>query len=161
MPSKTPINWLFNDIWCYLFIACSNFKIDVCQQAAVRVYYILQWLRAKMFPGSFYSSGCCKEHLSNDSWFRSFSICVISKDFLFFVSSHYLETQWHLSSFVWHIFLFGTWTKIGQADHRYENEESLNCSFLLNFSDVLIESKIFCDVICEGEKLNISQLLNA
>ena len=103
-----------------------------------------------MFPGSFYSSGCCKEHLSNDSWFRSFSICVISKDFLFFVSSHYLETQWHLSSFVWHIFLFGTLTKIGQADHRYENEESLNCSFLLNFSDVLIESKIFCDVICEG-----------
>ena len=22
MPSKTTINWLFNDIWCYLFIAC-------------------------------------------------------------------------------------------------------------------------------------------
>ena len=27
MPSKTPINWLFNDIWCYLFIACSNLKL--------------------------------------------------------------------------------------------------------------------------------------
>ena len=22
MPSKATINWLFNDIWCYLFIAC-------------------------------------------------------------------------------------------------------------------------------------------
>ena len=136
-------------------------QIDVCQQAAVNVYYILRWLRVKMVPASFYSSGGCKENLSNDSLFRSFSICVISKDFLFFVSSHYLETQWYLSSFVWHIFLFGTLTKIGQVDHRYENEESINCSSLLNFSDVLIESKVFCDVIYEGEKLNISQLLNA
>ena len=24
MPSKIRINWLFNDISCYLFIACSN-----------------------------------------------------------------------------------------------------------------------------------------
>ena len=27
MPSKTTINWLFNDIWHYLFIACFDWKI--------------------------------------------------------------------------------------------------------------------------------------
>ena len=41
MPSKTTINWLFNDIWCYLFIACFDWKIDVFKQTVVRVYYIL------------------------------------------------------------------------------------------------------------------------
>ena len=42
MPSKTTINWLFNDIWCHLFIACFDWKIDVFQQTAVRVYYVLK-----------------------------------------------------------------------------------------------------------------------
>ena len=37
MQSKTTINWLFNDIWCYLFI---NLKTGLFQQTAVRVYYI-------------------------------------------------------------------------------------------------------------------------
>ena len=41
MPSKTTLNWLFSDIWCYLFIACSDWKISVLGQTAVRVYYIL------------------------------------------------------------------------------------------------------------------------
>ena len=41
MPSKTTVNWLFNDIWCYLFIACSDQKISVLGETAVRVYYIL------------------------------------------------------------------------------------------------------------------------
>ena len=40
-PSKTTINWLFNDMWCYLFIACFDRKIDVFQQIVKRVYYIL------------------------------------------------------------------------------------------------------------------------
>ena len=40
MPSKTTINWLFNDI-CYLFIACFDWKIGVSQQIVVRVNYIL------------------------------------------------------------------------------------------------------------------------
>ena len=42
MPSKTTINWLFNDIWCYLFIACFDEKIGVFQQTVVRVSYILK-----------------------------------------------------------------------------------------------------------------------
>ena len=42
MPSKTTINWLFNDIWCYLFIARFDWKVGVSQQTAVRVYYILK-----------------------------------------------------------------------------------------------------------------------
>ena len=42
MPSKTTINWLFNDMWCYLFIARFDWKIGVSQQTAVRVYYILK-----------------------------------------------------------------------------------------------------------------------
>ena len=41
MPSKTITNWLFNYIWCYLFIACYDWKIGVFQQTVVRVYYIL------------------------------------------------------------------------------------------------------------------------
>ena len=46
MPSKTTINWPFNDIWHYLFIACFDRKVGVFQQKVVRVYYILNfsWL---------------------------------------------------------------------------------------------------------------------
>ena len=40
IPSKAT-NWLFNDIWCYFFIACFDWKIGVLQQTVVRVYYIL------------------------------------------------------------------------------------------------------------------------
>ena len=48
MPSKTRINFLFNDI-CYLFIACFDWKIGIFQQTVVSVYYILKLLfnRAK------------------------------------------------------------------------------------------------------------------
>ena len=42
MSSNTAINWLVNDILCYLFIACFNWKIGVFQQIVVRVYYILK-----------------------------------------------------------------------------------------------------------------------
>ena len=41
MPTKT-INCLFNDVWCYLFIACFDWKIGVFQQTVIRVYYILK-----------------------------------------------------------------------------------------------------------------------
>ena len=42
MPSKTTVNWLFNDIWCYLFITCFDWKIGVFQQTAAKIYYILK-----------------------------------------------------------------------------------------------------------------------
>ena len=32
VPSKTTINWLFNDVWCYLFSACFDWKIVVNKQ---------------------------------------------------------------------------------------------------------------------------------
>ena len=41
LPSKTTLNGLFYDIWCYLFIAGFEWKIGVFQQTVVRVYYIL------------------------------------------------------------------------------------------------------------------------
>ena len=44
MPFKTTVNWLFNDIWCYLDIDCFDWKILVFQQTIVRVYYILNRL---------------------------------------------------------------------------------------------------------------------
>ena len=44
IPSKTTINWLFNDIG-YLFIACFDGKIGVFQQTVVIVYYILNTFR--------------------------------------------------------------------------------------------------------------------
>ena len=40
MPFKTPVNWLLNDIWCYLVIGCFDWKIDVSQQAVTRVYIL-------------------------------------------------------------------------------------------------------------------------
>ena len=43
MPSKITINWLFNDIWCYLFITSFDWKISVFQQTFVRVYFILKY----------------------------------------------------------------------------------------------------------------------
>ena len=48
MPSKITINWLFNDILCYLFIACFDWKIRVFQQTVVRVYYTLN-ISKKLF----------------------------------------------------------------------------------------------------------------
>ena len=38
MSSKTTVNWLFNDVWCYLAISCFNWKIAIFQQAVVRIY---------------------------------------------------------------------------------------------------------------------------
>ena len=44
MPFKTTVNWLFNDIWCYLVTGCFDWKIDVFQQTVVSVYYTLKML---------------------------------------------------------------------------------------------------------------------
>ena len=40
MPSNTTINWLFNDTWSYLFIACLGWKSGVFQQIVVRENFI-------------------------------------------------------------------------------------------------------------------------
>ena len=40
MPFKTTMNWLVNDIWCYLLIACFDWEVGVFQHAFVRFYYI-------------------------------------------------------------------------------------------------------------------------
>ena len=56
MPSKTTVNWLFNDI-CYSFIACFDWKIAVSQQTVVTVYIIslicltLSWRRPLSYYG--------------------------------------------------------------------------------------------------------------
>ena len=42
MRSKTTINWLFNDVLCYLFVAFFDWKIGFFQQTHVRVYDILK-----------------------------------------------------------------------------------------------------------------------
>ena len=36
MPFKTTVNWLFNDIWCYLVIGCFDWKIGIFQQTVLR-----------------------------------------------------------------------------------------------------------------------------
>ena len=38
MLSKATVNWLFNEIGCYLVIDCFDWKIDAFQQTVVRVY---------------------------------------------------------------------------------------------------------------------------
>ena len=40
MSFKATVNWLFNDIWCYLAIGCFDWKIGLFQQTVLRVYYI-------------------------------------------------------------------------------------------------------------------------
>ena len=40
MSFKTTINWLFNDIWCYIAIGCLTKKIVAFQQTVVRIYYV-------------------------------------------------------------------------------------------------------------------------
>ena len=42
MPPLTTVNWLFNDKWCYLLIACLYWKISFSRQTIVWVYYILK-----------------------------------------------------------------------------------------------------------------------
>ena len=42
MPFKITVNWLFDDIWCYLVMGCFNLKNGVFQQTVVRVYCILK-----------------------------------------------------------------------------------------------------------------------
>ena len=44
MPSKTTINCLFDETWCYLFIACFGWKFGIFKQTIARVYYILNSL---------------------------------------------------------------------------------------------------------------------
>ena len=36
MPLKTTVNWLFNDIWCYLVTGCFDWKISIFKQTVVR-----------------------------------------------------------------------------------------------------------------------------
>ena len=47
MPFKTTVNWLFNDMRCYLVIGCFDWKIVVFQQIVVGVYYIPKCNRFK------------------------------------------------------------------------------------------------------------------
>ena len=35
-PFKTTVNWLINDIWCYLVMGCFDWKISVFQQTVVK-----------------------------------------------------------------------------------------------------------------------------
>ena len=35
-PFKTALNWLFNDIWCYLVIVSFDWKIGIFQQTVIR-----------------------------------------------------------------------------------------------------------------------------
>ena len=48
IPFKTTVNWLFNDIWCYLVVGCFDWKIVIFQQIVVRVYYILNFSNATL-----------------------------------------------------------------------------------------------------------------
>ena len=42
MPYKTTTNWQFNDLWCYVFNACFDWKIGIIHETVVKgFYYIL------------------------------------------------------------------------------------------------------------------------
>ena len=60
MPFKTTVNWLFNDIYCYLVISCFDWKIGVFQQTVVRVYRILKGrdYSQKKMEGDYLKSTC-------------------------------------------------------------------------------------------------------
>ena len=40
MPFKTTVNWLINDIWCYLLIGCFDAKISVFQQTPTKEFIV-------------------------------------------------------------------------------------------------------------------------
>ena len=40
MPFKTSVNWLSNDIWCYLVIVCFDWKIGVFQKIVLRGFIV-------------------------------------------------------------------------------------------------------------------------
>ena len=62
---KTTVNWLLNDIWCYLVIGCFGWKIVVSQQTVVRVYNTLrEWWCAISFKVTY-------------AWWRIFNIIVL------------------------------------------------------------------------------------
>ena len=44
MPFKITVNWLFNDIWCYLVIRCFNWKIGIFQQTVLRGLLYLKYV---------------------------------------------------------------------------------------------------------------------
>ena len=52
VPSKATINWIFNDMGYYLFIACFDWTIGAFQQTIVRVYYILDQIFSNFTEGS-------------------------------------------------------------------------------------------------------------
>ena len=61
IPPETTINWLFHDIWYYLFISFFDWKVAVFQQIVVRVYYILKITDASVKrtdPLANYRSNC-------------------------------------------------------------------------------------------------------
>ena len=41
MPFITAVNWLFNDMWCYLVIASFDWKIRVFQKTVVTVVIVI------------------------------------------------------------------------------------------------------------------------
>ena len=80
MPSKTTINWLFNEIWCYLIIACFEWKIDVFQQTVVRGYFLLKKLvieRVYSVLGSLTISIFSITIFNNSFVFLLFFICCL------------------------------------------------------------------------------------
>ena len=42
MLSKTTVNWVFNDIWCYFVITSFEWKIGGFQETVVMAYYVLK-----------------------------------------------------------------------------------------------------------------------
>ena len=55
MPFKTTVNWLFNDIWCYLVIGYFDWKIGVSQQTVVRSLLYPEETNTSFSKNYFYS----------------------------------------------------------------------------------------------------------
>ena len=72
MPSKTTINWLFSDIWCYLFIGCFHWKIGIFQQTVERVYILNLTIREWLLLGSssLFSLLCCVKEGLEFHWYN-------------------------------------------------------------------------------------------
>ena len=83
MPSKTTVNWLLNDTWCYLFIACFDWKISVFQKGVVRIYCIL-----KMGIFNHFSLHSIKSELENKE--------KVNEQFQWSLMASVIWNNWHM-----------------------------------------------------------------
>ena len=89
MPSKTTVNWLFNDILCYLFITSFDWKIGVFQQTVVSVSSNLKF--------EYRTCSLSQAFLSFFFLFKNLSIIIFCQNSFFILRKFTMKEEYQLS----------------------------------------------------------------